>query len=273
MKTLWQSFFLLLATATDKELARQVQLLKVKNDILRRKLPRRITVTARERQRLLKYGKAVGDAIKQLITIVSPRTFLRWLRGETVQSLQRPARVGRPRTEAEIRELVLRLAREYHWGYTRILGELKKLGVHNLSRSTVVNMLRAAGIDTSPERGRGTWAEFLQRHAATLWACDFFTKRVWTMTGPVDYFVLFFLHLGSRKVCITDMTPHPDGPWVVQQARNFNVLAAGQPAVLLRDYDTKFTKAFDALLTAAGVEVIKVGPGAPNLHAHAERWV
>lgn len=86
MTTLFPSFFLMLANATDRELARHIQYLTVENRILRDKLPKRLTVTAAERRRLLKYGKPLGKAIRDVITIVSPRTFTRWLSGETKPS-------------------------------------------------------------------------------------------------------------------------------------------------------------------------------------------
>jgi len=53
-----------------------------------------------------------------------------------------------------------------------------------------------------------------------VWACDFFTKDVWTAFGKVTYYVLFFIHVGTRRVKISGMTVQPDGPWVEQQARN-----------------------------------------------------
>jgi putative transposase len=206
---LLHSFLLMLAAATDKALARQVRFLKAENSILLAKLPKRITVTPAERRRLVKLGHAVGPAIKDLIGIVSPRTFARWASGEVsgTQSAQpahseQPAKSGRPRTADELRELVQRLARENEWGYTRILGELKKLGVGKICRSTVVNILRQAGLDPGPKRGEGTWDEFVKRHAKTLWACDFFSKKVWTMAGLVDVFVVSFLHVGCRKVFV-----------------------------------------------------------------------
>jgi putative transposase len=171
MKTAWQALWLLLATATDRQLAQQVQYLKVENQILRGKLPQRLLLSLREKQRLLQFGRCLGAAIGELITIVSPRTFFRWLQGDKPKA--QPAKTGRPRTPEALRELVLRLARENAWGYTRILGELKKLGLAKICRSTIINILREAGIDTAPKRGPGTWHDFLQRHAATLWACDF----------------------------------------------------------------------------------------------------
>jgi len=175
MQRLFESVLLLLATATDHQLAQQIQFLKVENQILRGKLPRRIPVTARERMRLVQYGQALGSALKELLSIVSFRTFSHWLRGPgTPKKAPAQTNPGRPRTPEEIRLLVLQLARETSWGTTRILGELKKLGVRGVSRSTVVNILKAVGIETGPKRGAGTWADFIARNASTLWACDFF---------------------------------------------------------------------------------------------------
>ena len=128
--------------------------------------------------------------------------------GDRPKNTPAPA-VGRPKTDEEIRDLILRLARESNWGYTRIHGELKKLGITSVSRTTVANILREAGIDPSPERRKGMWDQFIKSHLATLWACDFFTKKIWTTGGLVDYYVLFFLHVGSRRVIVTGMTAQP----------------------------------------------------------------
>src|SRR5258708_43455 len=139
MRKLFQSLLLLLTRAEEGELARKVQFLKTENEILRSKLPRRITITAGERHRLIQLGKPLGAAIKLLISIVSPRTFLGWIRQQNQPAEQKATRQrgpGRPPTDEEVRALVLPMARENEWGYTRILGELKKLGV-KLSRSTV----------------------------------------------------------------------------------------------------------------------------------------
>jgi len=121
----------LLAQATDKQLAKYIQYLKVENRTLRRKLPKRITITPEERRQLLKFGKPVGPAIKELITIVTPRTFARWVSGETAG--RKPARRGRPRKPEEVRQLILRMPEETGWGYTRIRNELRKLGIRKIS--------------------------------------------------------------------------------------------------------------------------------------------
>jgi putative transposase len=177
-----QPLLLLLARLTDRQLAAAVQYLKVENEVLRARLPKRITITTQERQRLLKFGRPLGPRVEDFVSIVTPRTFLRWLNGDRPRARSAaPARPpGRPRTADDLRDLVLRIARDTGWGYTRILGELKKIGLGTICRSTVVNILKDAGLDPGPKRGEHTWAEFLAVHAATLWQCDFFTHKALT---------------------------------------------------------------------------------------------
>jgi putative transposase len=131
MRAAVQPFLLFLAGATDKELARAVEYLRAENRILRARLPKRLEVTASERRTLLKFGKRLGRKIRDLITIVTPRTFLCWLHSERQTGQARAGNPGRPRTPDDIRQLVLKLARENAWGYARILGELKKLGAQH----------------------------------------------------------------------------------------------------------------------------------------------
>ncbi|MGL6097898.1 MAG: integrase core domain-containing protein, partial [Fimbriiglobus sp.] len=100
--------------------------------------------------------------------------------------------------------------------------------------------------------------------------------KSFTTAGIVDLYVLFFLHVGTRRVFVAGVTANPNAEWVTQQARNFTMAAADMTlgvTHLLIDHDTKFTAAFDAVLAADGVAVKRVGPRAPNLNAFAERWV
>lgn len=172
--------------------------------------------------------------------------------------------------------MIIRIAGENGWGSLRVHGELRKLGIHTISRSTVVNILREASIDPGPKRGEGTWSDFVRRHAATLWAADFLSVRTLTATGVVELYILFYIHVGSRRVIASAPTANPDSAWVAQQARNasmqmqdWNVGATH----LIIDRDSKFTDSLDAVLEAEGAEVIRVGPAAPNLSPFAERWV
>jgi putative transposase len=274
-----QPLLLLLARVTDRQLAAAVQYLKVENEILRTRLPRRLTITTQEKQRLLKFGRPLGPRVRDFVSIVTPRTFLRWLNGDPprTRTAAPPRPPGRPRTPEDLRDLVLRLARETGWGYSRILGELKKLGLGSICRSTVVNILKEAGLDPGPKRGEHTWAEFLAVHAATLWQCDFFTHKVLTWAGWRDCFVLAFIHVGTRRVFVCPCARKPDAAWVERQAATFvgHLAAIGQsPAdtILFRDRDGNYAPPFDDALRAACVDVRKAPARRPHIMAFIERW-
>lgn len=201
--------FALLASVSRQELARQVAYLREENRILRARLPEHLVTTPYERRRLLRFGRRLGVQLKELISIVSYQTFRRWVR-ETESSHEAKKgtgrKPGRPRTRDDIRNLVLKLARENSWGYTRILGELRKLGITSISRQTVKVILKENGIDPGPLRGKDTWDEFLKIHADTLWQCNFVSKPMWTVKGlvpglpaPRDAAVLgLHLHVQTR---------------------------------------------------------------------------
>ncbi|WP_234040955.1 integrase core domain-containing protein [Micromonospora coerulea] len=144
---------------------------------------------------------------------------------------------------------------------------------YRVAASTVWKILNQAGVDPAPRRSGPTWKQFLSTQAHTILACDFFTvdtvflKRI---------YVLFFVEIASRQVHVVGVTAHPTGAWVAQQARNL-LMDLGQRAArlrfLLHDRDTKFTAVFDAVFTAAGIQVIKTPPQAPRANAFVERWV
>ncbi len=124
MARILHPLLLLVARATDKELVRMIEYLKTENRILRSKLPKRVSITTAERARLVKIGRRVGPAIRELITIVHPRTFARWVQAKSAAKPIR-RRTGRPRKPEELRELVIRMAKENAWGKKRIVGELR----------------------------------------------------------------------------------------------------------------------------------------------------
>jgi putative transposase len=107
--------------------------------------------------------------------VVTPTTLLRWHRRLVARRWTYPHRVGRPPIGGELRELVLRLARENRrWGYQRIAGELRGIGF-TVSASTVRNLLRQAGLGPVGERVGLSWREFLRAQAKSMLAVDFFT--------------------------------------------------------------------------------------------------
>lgn len=171
------------------------------------------------------------------------------------------------------RALVLEMARDNPgWGYRRIHGELSGLG-HQIAPSTVWQILNDAGIDPAPTRSRQTWRAFLEAQAKTILAVDFF--HVDTMLLRRLY-VLFFIENGTRRVHLAGITAHPTGEWVTQQARNLLMNIEDHAdgfKFLIRDRDARFTAAFDAVLTAVGVRILKTPVRAPRANAIAERWI
>jgi hypothetical protein len=92
---------------------------------------------------------------------------------------------------------------------------------YTLSDQTVGNILQRHGIPAAPKRERTTTrADFIRAHMSVLAGTDFFSVEVLTLRGLVTYYVLFFIHLDSRKVEIAGMTPHPNEAWMTQIARN-----------------------------------------------------
>ena len=151
-----------------------------------------------------------------------------------------------------------------------------KLGLGKIARGTIRNILIENGLDPGPKRGATTWDQFVKSHAKTLCACDFFTKKVWTMRGLVEMYLLVFIQIGSRRVWVSPATASPDARWVEQQARNMCMVLQEQgdtPTYLIRDRDTKFTLHFDEIFRAEGVKPVKLPPKSPDLNAYAERWI
>jgi hypothetical protein len=205
---------------------------------------------------------------------VRPETLLRWHRRLVARRWTYPQRrPGRPPLARARRELILRLARENpHWGYQRIAGELKHLGLA-ASATTIRKVLSGAGVPPAPERARQSWRSFLRQQAAGVLACDFFTVETLALQR---IYVLFFLSLATRKLEFIACTPNPDGAWVTQQARNLVMQLGGQERrfrLLLHDRDTKFSRAFDEVFRSEGIDVIETPVQAPNANANAERWV
>ena len=120
MPQLFHPLLALIASASDKALARYVEYLKEENKILRARIPGQIHTKPEERKRLLELGKPLGRAIEELITIVSPKTFYRWCRdkdGQKKTKTKNPK--GGQRKPKELRELVIEIAKATGFGYTK----------------------------------------------------------------------------------------------------------------------------------------------------------
>lgn len=277
MNKIFHPLLALIASSTNSELANYVEYLKHENKILRARLPAQIHTTPAERKTLLKFGKRIGRAIEELITIASPATFYRWLRAEKsgdTKTVRPNAKGGRKKPE-EVRQLVLKIAEETGFGLTRIVGEMRKLGI-KISRQTVRNILKEAGIEPSPDRTSDTWSDFLARHGETLWGCDFFSVKAVTAKGLRDLYVMVFLCLQTRELIVTECTEHPDSAWVCEQTKLFAERTKDRekkPEMIIHDRDVKYTKAFYRTVKEAGMKTNPLPIESPNLNGRCERVI
>ena len=256
------SWLVLLARA---DTAKDIEILVLRHEVavLRRHNPRP-TLTWLDRAVFSALSRLLPTHLRGL-RLVSPRTLLRWHAHLVARHWTYPRRQpGRPPTPQSIRALVLQMARENPaWGYRRIQGELVGLG-HRVAASTVWKILKAAGFDPAPRRSGPTWRQFLTAQAHAILAVDFahvdtvFLRRL---------YILVVIEHGRRRVHIAGITAHPTGDWVSQQARNL-LMDLGDRAeqfrFLIRDRDSKFTAAFDAVFAGADIRIVRTPVRAPR---------
>jgi len=232
------------------------------------------------RPRLTRADRALFAALSRAVPrsawtnlAVKPDTLLRWHRQLVARRWTYAHRnAGRPPLERSLRELIVRLARENpHWGYKRIVGELKGFGI-TVSATSVRKVLLEDGLQPAPERTRSSWRSFLRAQAASVLACDFLTVETAFFQR---IYVLFFISLATRRLEYVACSSNPDGRWVAQQARNLVMQFGDEHSFrfLIHDRDTKFSDAFDEVFRSEGIRVIRTPVQTPNANAQAERWV
>ena len=245
--------------------------------LLRRQLgTRRLRLNDDDRRRLAARAHRVGRAVlREIATIATPDTLLRWHRRLIVRKWTYSRRLGRRGVMLEIRRLVVRMAVENPtWGYTRIQGALKNVG-HRVGRSTIRRILKAAGLPPVPQRPT-SWQTLLNAHWGVIAGADFFTTEVWTWEGLVTYYTVFVIDLASRRVQILGSTPHPEAVFMQQIVRTLTMAepgAVGAGQVLICDRDRKWSHDVRRRLLCAGIRVVLIPERAPNANAYAERFV
>jgi putative transposase len=131
------------------------------------------------------------------------------------------------------------------WGYMRIQGECRKLGIR-VGASTIKRLLLGEGLGPAPRRMGPSWSEFLRSQAEGILACDFFTVETMFLR---TFYVLLFIEIATRKLHVMPSTCNPDAAFVTQQARNlvaYDLDARDEPVrLLIRDRDTKYTCCYD----------------------------
>ena len=202
-----------------------------------------------------------------VLVFVQPATVLAWQRThfhEHWTRLSRTKRPGRPTISQEFRELIPKVSAAHpRWGFPRILGEMRTLGIP-VAKSTVEKYRVRPRPSRSP-----SWRAFLKSHVPELIALDFFTVPT---VGFKVLFVLIVLAHDRRKVLHFNVTEHPTAHWTAQQlVEAFPWEAA--PKYLLRDRDAVYGERFQRRVARLGMDQILTAPRSPWQHAVAEQLI
>jgi putative transposase len=248
----WARILAFVTGRVDKELLARSEYLVAENRILKGQLKGRLKLSDAERAALAEIGHRLGrKVLAEVANVARPDTILAWYRkliARKFDGSKARRSPGRPRIKREVEQLIVRMAKENRdWGYDRIAGALANLG-YKVCDQTVGNVLQRHALPPAPERKRTTtWPAFIRTHLALLAGSDFLTAEVLTLRGLVTHYVLFFIHLESRRVDIAGITVHPDERWMQQMARNVTMEGCGalrDCRYLLHDRDTKYTQSF-----------------------------
>ena len=206
---------------------------------------------------------------------VTPATILAWHRRLVSRKWDYTARrrPGRPPTAAAIKSMVIRMAADNPtWGHRRVQGELVRLG-HRIAASTVWQILHDAGIGPAPRRSGPSWRQFLTAQAKAVMAVDFLHVDTLFLTR---IYALIAVEHGSRRTHLIGLSTHPTGAWTTQAARNLMIDLGDRVTTvkfLLRDRDSRFTGAFDAVFAAEGIRILISPPRAPRANVICERMI
>jgi len=201
--------------------------------------------------------------LREIATIVTPDTLLRWHRQLIVRKWTYTVRPSRRGALGEIRQLVVRMATENpSWGYTRIQGALKNLA-HRVSRSTIARILKAHGLPPVPERPTSRQT-FLRAHWGAIAAADFFTTEVWTWRDLVTYYTVFVIDLASRRVQFVGSTHHPDehscARWRALSAADEGFLQTHRVLICDGVVSNNSIRASEAAVSSKAVSLVKSQP-------------
>ena len=267
-----------LALAVRHDVSKDAELLVLRheNAVLRRHAER-VHYTWSDRLWLAALSGLIPRRRWASVFPVAPATLLTWHRRLVARNWDYGARrsPGRPPTAPAIRKLVIEMAtRNPRWGHRRIQGELNRLG-HSIAPSTVWQILHDAGLDPAPRRAGPTWRTFRHTQAKHILAVDF--VHIDTVLLKRIYALIMIEH-DTRRAHLLGVTAHPTGTWTAQAARNalmdLELNERTEPIkYLIRDRDSRFTTAFDAVFEAEGIRIPRSPVQAPRANALCERVI
>jgi len=260
-------FTLVRATVRDRDaLVAENVLLRHQLAVLTRPTRKRPRLPARDKLFWV-VVRALRTDWRQHLVLVQPESVIRWHREAWRLFWRWRSRgpLGRPRLNAEVRELIATMARDNpRWGSERIRGELLKLGLVVSKRS--IQRYRQRG----PARPSSqTWRTFLTNHAHHMWAVDLLTVQ--TLTFKTLYVLVFIAH-GRRELMHINVTANPTAAWVWRQVIEATPWGR-KPRHLLRDHDAVYGRDFRARAERIGIEAIATPVASPRANAVVERVI
>lgn len=279
-RPLWPVLLLAVVCRRHQALIDELAYVRAEADYCRSLVPPgRRPFTDTWRRTLADLGHRVGwQRLGEIATVAHLKTMQKWYRvivcGGVVAARKR---MGRPKVPQATERLVVRMAKDNpSWGQMRIRGELMKVGMTVAAR-TIATILKRNGLPTRPHRpNQRRWQPFVLGNLDEIVATDFFTTKIWTLLGVKEVHVLFFIHLGGRRVHIAGVTDHPNEAFMVQTARNMTGLGGWLEEVgarhIIHDRDAKYCAAWQGVI-GDGLSLVPTSYSAPNMNAYAERWV
>ena len=263
-----------LALLARSNTAKDAEILTLRHElaVLRRTNPRP-PLTWLDRAVLSALSRLLPPPLRQL-RLVSPRTLLRWHAQLVARRWTYPhRRPGRPPTSERFGRWCCGWPARIPAGATDESRASWSASATPWPPRPSGRSSRTRGIDPAPRRSGPTWRQFLTAQAHAILAVDFahvdtvFLRRL---------YILVVIEHDRRRVHLAGITAHPTGAWVTQQARNL-FMDLGDRAdrfrFLIRDRDSKFTAAFDAVFTGADIRIIRTPVRAPRANAIAERFI
>ena len=255
------------AFKSQSQLEAEIVSLRHQLNIALRKRSCRVQLSNFDRSVLVGISRAFPTVLES-VKVVRPETVTRWHR----QGVRRywcwrspSLRLGRPKIDKELRDLIQRMCRENPlWGSPRIHGELLKLGF-SVAQSTVAKyMLRRP-----PFRGGQSWTTFLLNQAEGIASIDLFTVPTFLFE---ELYVFVVLNHARRKIVLLTVTGEPTAMWLAQQITEAFPWDSA-PKFLIRDNDVKFGGVFKRRVRAMGIRDRPTSFRSPWQNGHTERVI